>query len=291
MQPEQRLRPTWLFRGRDGAWDALAAAITEDPTQPVRWPIAPSGPSMSDGDTVLLWRSGRRGGIAAICTVIGEPEAQPRPDGPPEVVIGLRIDRALGHPIAPVRLVQDPVLRPLAFMDLLETTEHRVTPRQEEALSALLEQRDDLTATDDPDGVRDGSTTTLEVPDRLAPLVRELLFALGSEDAPPIAPSPTPPVGAAPTAAPDTPGPTDLQLEHAEELARRHGGGTFTVDEAAAAWRTGVGTARSRVERLVDSGLMVRAGTLRPEERPGIRTTRGRPPVLYRLAAVRPPTH
>jgi len=302
MQPEGRLRPRWLFRGRPGAWDALTSAIATDPSRPARWPIAPSGPSMVDGDVVLLWRSGRGGGIAALCTVVGEPEAQPRPDGPPEVVVGLRIERAFGHPIAPSTLATDPVLRPLAFMDLLDTTEHRVTPRQEEALATLLADREHLGPGDDPDGIRDESRAVVEVPLRLVPLVEELLVALGADDPPPAQPRATPSgspravSGGASSTPSDTSTemsgePTGLQVEQAEQLAQRHGDETFTVDEAAATWRTGVGTARSRVERLLESGLMERAGVLRSEERPGIRPTRGRPPVLYRLAAGHTPAH
>jgi predicted ArsR family transcriptional regulator len=84
-------------------------------------------------------------------------------------------------------------------------------------------------------------------------------------------------IGALPTT------PTDIQVAHVAQLAQRHGSDMFTVDEAAATWRTGVGTARSRVDRLIESGLLLRAGTLRPVEQPGKRPTRGRPPVLYRL--------
>jgi len=291
MQPEDRLRPRWLFRGRPGAWDALMRAITTDPTRPAEWPIAPSGPSMSDGDAVLLWRSGRGGGIAALCTVVGEPEAQPRADGPPEVIVGLRIERALGRPIAPTTLLMDPILRPLAFMDLLETTEHRVTRAQEEALAALLAELDrrdtdaDLTAEDE-------TRTTIEVPVRLLPLVEQLLTALGADEPAPAVAA----VGAVSgtrSGAGSTAGlneapagePTDMQVEQAEQLAHRIGSSTFTVDQAATAWRTGVGTARSRIERMLDGGLVVRAGVLRTDERPGVRPTRGRPPVLYRLAS------
>jgi hypothetical protein len=297
MQPEERLRPRWLFRGRPGAWDVLAEAIATDPSRPAHWPIAPSGPSMSDGDAVLLWRSGRGGGIAALCTVVGEPEARPRPDAPPEVVVGLRIERAFGHPIAPATLVANPILRPLAFMDLLDTTEHRVTPRQEEALAALLSDREHLGPSDDPDGVHDESRSTVPVPIRLVPLVEELLVALGADDAPPERPraAPSRMAGARPhdpshgpaedTTTEPSGEPTELQVEQAEEIAQRHGTDTFTVDQAAAVWRTGVGTARSRVDRLLESGLMERAGVLRSDERPNSRPTRGRPPVLYRLAA------
>jgi hypothetical protein len=300
MQPEARLRPRWLFRGRPGAWDALTTAIATDPSRPARWPIAPSGPSMADGDVVLLWRSGRGGGIAALCTVVGEPEAQPRPHAPPEVVVGLRIERAFGHPIAPSTLATDPVLRPLAFMDLLDTTEHRVTPLQEEALATLLADREHLDPGDDPDGVRDESRATVAVPLRLVPLVEELLVALGADDAPPAEPraassGPRDPSSGGTgdtsislgTSAASSGEATEMQVEQAEQLAQRHGSETFTVDDAASVWRTGVGTARSRVERLLESGLMERAGVLRSDERPGVRPTRGRPPVLYRLAAGR----
>jgi len=309
MPPDAPLRPRWLFRGGPGAWDALTAAIATDPQRPARWPIAPSGPSMADGDAVLLWRSGRQGGIAALCTVVGEPEAELH-EGRPEVVVGLRIERAFGRPIPPATLVRDPVLRPLAFMDLLETTEHRVTPQQEEALAALIAERAEIDPAGDPavdlDATDPGERRMLAVPAGLVPLVEELLRSLGADD-----PGPTSATGARPPwparspedglvgdgppdhGPPDhgpledrTPStPTDLQVGHAQEVERRHGDGPFTVDEAAAAWRTGVGTARSRIERLVESGLLVRAGTLRPEERPGVRPTRGRPPVLYRLAA------
>jgi hypothetical protein len=302
MQPEARLRPRWLFRGRPGAWDALTTAIATDPSRPARWPIAPSGPSMADGDVVLLWRSGRGGGIAALCTVVGEPEAQPRPHAPPEVVVGLRIERAFGHPIAPSTLATDPVLRPLAFMDLLDTTEHRVTPLQEEALATLLADREHLDPGDDPDGVRDESRATVAVPLRLVPLVEELLVALGADDAPPAelraaSSGPRDPSSGGTgdtsislgTSAASSGEATEMQVEQAEQLAQRHGSETFTVDDAASVWRTGVGTARSRVERLLESGLMERAGVLRSDERPGVRPTRGRPPVLYRLAAGRPP--
>ncbi len=287
-----RPRPRWLFRGRPGAWDALVASLAEDPTRPVRWPIAPSGPSMAAGDAVLLWRSGRGGGIAARCTVVDEPEALPRPGAAPEVVVTLRIDRALTHPVAPATLARDPLLRPLAFMDLLEETERRVTPAQEEALAALLAARDEAAA-DDPDDVAREARTSVAVPVRLLPLVEELLVALGADE-----PAPAPSRPAGPAGLPDADGtvadddgtgdaPTAQQRTHAEQVARAHGTATFTVDDVAHVWHTGVGTARSRVDRLVDVGLVERAGTLRPEDRPGVRPARGRPPVLYRLVPPR----
>jgi hypothetical protein len=291
MQPDpERPRPRWLFRGRPGAWDALAAVLVEDPTQPARWPIAPSGPSMAVGDAVLLWRSGRGGGIAALCTVVDEPEAEARPGQRPEVFVRLRIERAYAHPIAPATLARDPLLRPLAFMDLLDETERRVTPAQEEALARLVTERE-RAAADDPDDVSLESRTSVPVPVRLLPLVEELLVALGADEPAPAPSSPPRPAAAATDAATDVSGdgaaaPTDLQVAQAEEVARTHGPDTFTVDDAATVWRTGVGTARSRIDRLVDSGLVERAGTLRSEERPGGRPTRGRPPVLYRLVRV-----
>ena len=282
----QRPRPRWLFRGRDGAWDALAAVLSEDPTRPAEWPIAPTGPSMDVGDAVLLWRSGRGGGIAALCTVVSEPEARPRPGQPPEVVVGLRVERAYAHPIAPATLARDALLRPLAFMDLLDETERRVTPAQEEALAALVAERERDGASD-PDDVRREERSSVPVPVRLLPLVEELLAALGADDPAPAPSAPRRPSSDARTADARTadapPAPTGLQVTHAEEVDRALGDVTFTVDDAAKVWRTGVGTARSRVERLVESGLMLRAGTLPPEQRPGGPSSRGRPPVLYRL--------
>ena len=304
MQPEMtpaasidvRPRPRWLFRGRPGAWDALAATLAEDPTRTVSWPIAPSGPSMEVGDAVLLWRSGRGGGIAALCTVIEEPEAHARPGLPPEVVVGLRIVRAYAHPIAPATLARIPLLRPLAFMDLLDETERRVTPAQEEALAALVAERE-RAVTSDPDDVALEERASVPVPVRLLPLVEELLVALGADD--PI-PAPTGPrrlpererhaataaTGGDGAASDDGAGatPTELQITQAAEVEVALGAEAFTVDDVAQVWRTGVGTARSRIERLVESGLIVRTGILRSEERPGVRPTRGRPPVLYRLA-------
>lgn len=269
-----RPRPRWLFRGRPGAWDALATTLADDPSSTARWPIAPSGPSMSVGDPVLLWRSGRGGGIAALCVVVDEPEAWPQPDRAPEVVVGLRMERAYAHPIAPATLARDPLLRPLAFMDLLAETERRVTPAQEEALAALVAERE-RAGDRDPDDVTREDRTDVAVPVRLLPLVEELLRALGADDPPPpdTAPSPSTLADA-----------TDLQRDQAVAIARDHGDAPFTVDDVATVWRTGVGTARSRLDRLVDSGLVERAGTLRSEDRPGERPTRGRPPVLYRLA-------
>jgi hypothetical protein len=202
--------------------------------------------------------------------------------------------RAYSHPIAPSTLARDPLLRPLAFMDLLDETERRVSPAQEEALAALVAERDRPGA-DDPDDVSLETRTTVPVPVRLLPLVEELLVALGADE-----PAPAPSLPARPPARPvddaralaataagadpASSEPTDLQVTQAEQVAQVHGEDPFTVDDVAKVWRTGVGTARSRIERLVDSGLMVRAGTLRPEERPGVRPARGRPPVLYRLA-------
>jgi hypothetical protein len=290
-----RPRPRWLFRGRPGAWDTLAASLAEDPTRTAWWPIAPSGPSMALGDAVLLWRSGRGGGIAALCSVVEEPDARPRPGQAPEVVVGLRILRAYAHPIAPATLARDALLRPLAFMDLLDETERRVTPAQEEALAALVARRE-RAASDDPDDVSLEERSSVPVPVRLLPLVEELLVALGADDpAPPpsgprrVAPSGNLTDGAGARDADrsdedDASTPTELQIAQAAEVEQALGEATFTVDDVAQVWRTGVGTARSRIDRLVDSGLVARAGLLRSEERPGGRPTRGRPPVLYRLA-------
>ena len=286
------LRPRWLFRGRPGAWDALVDTLAVDPGGTVRWPIAPSGPSMAVGDAVLLWRSGRDGGIAALCEVVDEPEAVPQPSGPPAVEVGLRMVRAAARPISPATLVRDPLLRPLAFMDLLDETERRVSPAQEEALAALVRERDlqpsehpapeDADAEDAALAVRE----TIEVPVGLRPIVEELLVALGADEAA----APGAPAAPAARPAPSLPTPpAPQQSAQAEEVARAHGQGTFTVDDVAAVWRCGVGTARSRIDRLVDCGLVERAGTLRPDERPqerfAGRPKRGRPPVLYRLTS------
>jgi hypothetical protein len=171
-------------------------------------------------------------------------------------------------------------------MDLFATTEHRVTQPQEQALAALFAAHE-RTGTTDAGPADHGTRIAIDVPIALVPVVRELLAALGADEPPSEGPTRTSAVGPL-----ETPGePTDLQVEQALELAQRHGDDTFTVDEAAATWRTGVGTARSRVERLLDAGLMQRAGTLRAEERPGVRPTRGRPPVLYRLAERGASTH
>ncbi len=287
MQPDllpdaDRPRPRWLFRGRPGAWDALASVLAEDPTGTAWWPIAPAGPSMALGDAVLLWRSGRGGGIAALCSVVGEPDARPRPGQAPEVVVGLRILRAFAHPIAPATLARLPLLRPLAFMDLLDETERKVTPAQEELLAALVMQREQL-ASSDPDDVSREERSSVPVPVRLLPLVEELLFALGADDPVP-APSGPRRIADAPSPDVEVTEPTELQLAQAAEIDQALGEATFTVDDVAQVWRTGVGTARSRIDRLVDSGLMARAGVFRSEERAGERPTRGRPPVLYRLA-------
>lgn len=265
-----RPRPRWLFRGRPGAWDVLVRSLADDPTKVVPWPIAPSGPSMADGDAVLLWRSGHGGGIAALCRVVEEPEARPRPGAAPEVVVGLRILRAFAHPIPPTTLLRDPLLRPLAFMDLHEETERRVGPAQEEALAALIEERERNGAAG-LDDVDPTERVQVAVPAALLPVVEELLVALGADVRDGVTDD---------TATP----PTAQQVSQAEDVGRALGARTFTVDDAATVWRTGVGTARSRIERLVDSGLLERAGTLRAEERPGVRPARGRPPVLYRLA-------
>jgi hypothetical protein len=265
--------PGWLFRGTDAAWDVLTAAIAADPSAAAPWPIAPSGPSMAPGERVLLWRSGRGGGIAAACTVLDEPIAAVGDDGRPHVTVDIRVDRAFERPLPPALLLTRDELRPLAFLDLLEATEHRITERQASALAELI-TRD----VDDLDGSEHDAMTTVEVPVRLAPIVMELLAGLGASD-----PSGT--AGAATTP------PTDLQVAQAEVAARRHGMEPFTVDEVAATWRTGVGTARSRIERLLDAGLIERAGT-RTIVQPGTsRPARGRPPVLYRLRSPLPVEH
>lgn len=297
MDPTVRGAPRWLFRGDGDAWDVLAASLAADPTAPCPWPIAPSGPSMQPGDGVLLWRGGRGGGVAASCTVRSEPEAVRTADGALRIVVLLHVDRAYARPISPAALLRDPALRPLAFMDLLEMTEHRVTAAQEAALARLVAARDRPDAAADPDDLHEERSTTLRVPVRLVGIVEELLVRLGADEAPPA------PTGPRPRPLPDTVGsplgsgaesetlpataPTAAQLEQAEQLALAHGTGPFTIDAVAATWRTGIGTARSRIERLVEVGLLRRAGTQRPlQTRAGSRT-RGRPPVLYVLAAER----
>ena len=284
--------PRWVFRGDDAALDALAAAVARDPSAPVAWPIAPSGPSMAPGDGVLLWRSGRGGGVVAACTVLDEPIATVAPDGGPRVTVDVRIDRAFGRPIAPAELLDEPTLRPLALLDVHHATELRLSADQQAAFARAVAARDAAGPATEDEGL-----TVVRVPRRLVPLVEELLVRLGAHEPPPAAP----PVsgaahatdgtrdagGSAGAGDPDDgppPAPTDLQLRQAEEVAAAHGTRAFTVDEVAVTWRTGVGTARSRVERLVEVGLASRAGTRRPGDGDGARPARGRPPVLYRLA-------
>jgi len=294
-------RPRWVFRGDDTAWDALADALARAPDRPVPWPIAPSGPSMDPGDRILLWRSGRGGGIAAAATVLSEPDAALDPDGRPRVTVEIRVDRALRTPLAPPRLLEEPSLRPLAFMDVLDATELRLNPAQQVALEQLFE-RDQAAAGSDADRSDDpGRSVSVEVPIALRDLVEELLVRLGARDPSPprpglaagrpVAATPSRTSASGPTGHDDLdrPEPSDTQHELAQAARAAHGTTPFTVDEVAVTWRTGVGTARSRIDRMLEVGLFERAGTLRAEERPGVRPTRGRPPVLYRLAAVSEP--
>jgi hypothetical protein len=306
MQPEQvdpRARPRWVFRGDDAAWDVLADTLARAPDAPVPWPIAPSGPSMDPGDRILLWRSGRGGGIAASGTVLSEPDAVLDPDGHPRVTVEIRIDRALRTPLAPLRLLREPELRPLAFMDVLDATELRLSPAQQTALERLFE-RDEREEDHAPgEAEMTGRTVSIEVPAGLRELVEELLVRLGARD--PHRMTRSGPAGGRQAGDPTTdgtvapgesglratprPDPTDSQQELVQVVHTVHGRAPFTVDAVAVTWRTGVGTARSRIERLLEVGLLERAGTLRPEERSGVRPTRGRPPVLYRLAAAQTP--
>ena len=297
METTSRGAPRWLFRGDADAWDTLTTSLATDPTASCPWPIAPSGPSMQPGDGVLLWRGGREGGVAASCTVRSEPEALRTADGALRIVVLLHVDRAYARPISPAALLRDPVLRPLAFMDLLEATEHRVTAAQEAALTRLIAARDRPDAAPDPDDLHEEQSTTLRVPVRLVGIVEELLTRLGADEPPPAPTGPRPQprqeiVGPAFETvlehdSLDATAPTTAHLQQAEQLALAHGTGTFTIDAVAATWRTGIGTARSRIERLVEVGLLHRAGTLRPVEAHSGSRTRGRPPVLYVLAAER----
>jgi hypothetical protein len=276
--------PGWLFRGSDAAWDVLSASLASDPTLPAPWPIAPSGPSMAAGDRVLLWRSGRDGGIAAVCTVLDEPVATVTADARPDVTVDIRVERAFERPIAPAELLAHAALRPLAFMDLLETTEQRVSPAQASLLAGLIDARDaqDTGSIDGRiGGPHDAARTTIEVPTDLVPLVNELLDRLGASESAPHRAEDVQPAGARND-------PTDLQLRQATQAARVHGTDEFTVDEVAATWRTGVGTARSRIERLLESGLIERSGTRSPAQQGPSAPTRGRPPVLYRLLPPEP---
>lgn len=269
--------PRWVFRGDDTALDALTAAIATDASAPVPWPIAPSGPSMDVGDGVLLWRSGRGGGVVAACTVLDEPVASVGRGGAPRVTVDVRIDRAFGRPLAPADLLGRAALRPLAFLDLHDATELRLTPGQQHALAELVADRDAAAAS--PRGGRDDEDeceVAVPVPRRLVPLVEELLAHLGADEPEPVVRAQVPSGRRTPTP------PTDVQLHQAEQAARAHGSEPFTVDQIAATWRTGVGTARSRIERLVEAGLVVRAGTLRGDAPDG-RPARGRPPILYRF--------
>jgi hypothetical protein len=269
--------PRWVFRGDDAALDALAAALAADPAAPFAWPIAPSGPSMDRGEGVLLWRSGRGGGVVAACTVLDEPEAAVGAGGSPRVTVAIRVDRAFGRPLAPADLLGEPALRSLAFLDLHDATEVRLGPAQQEAFARAVAARDATGV------VEDEGETVMRVPRRLVPVVEELLARLGAHEPPPPVMAAARPADDGAAVAGPPPAPTDLQLQQAEAAAAAHGTGSFTVDQVAVTWRTGVGTARSRVERLVEVGLVARAGTRRPEDADG-RPARGRPPVLYRLA-------
>jgi len=273
-------RPRWVFRGDDAALDGLTAAIATDPLAPFPWPIAPSGPSMDVGDGVLLWRSGREGGVVAACTVLDEPVASVAGGGEPRVTVDVRIDRAFGRPLAPADLLDDASLRPLAFLDLHDATELRLTAVQQDAFAAAVAARDGAGAGSASDDADEDEVVEVPVPRRLLPVVSELLARLGAHEPPPRPSGARQDAVHARTTAPAAP--TDVQLHQAEQAALAHGTDPFTVDQVAATWRTGVGTARSRVERLLEVGLVVRAGTLRGDGVDG-RPTRGRPPVLYRL--------
>jgi len=315
--PQHRtpFQPRWVFRGDAAAWDALSAQLADDPTAPARWPIAPAGPDIAQGDQGVLWRAGHGGGIVASCTVVEEPEASIGPDGAPRVTVGLRIDRAHHDPITPAVLAHDAALRPIAFMDLLGDTERLLSPEQQVALTTLIAARDlravsaaanGTSSTNGTNGHVNAATNgtngassdldlavTLRVPVRLVPVVQQLLNALGAEE-PATAPEdahrrtaggvgprrsdPRPAVQSLPSTEP-----TEQHLSLAAAASLAYGDAPFTVEQVAQVWETGNCTARSRVERLVDVGLVERAGTQRQEPDEDGRPARGRPPVLYRL--------
>lgn len=295
-------RRRWVFRGDEVAWDALMASIVRDPSAPVSWPIAATGPSVEEGDHVLLWRSGGGGGIAALCEVT-DTEEPPTvgPDGRLASSVKVRVLRALPHPIPALRLAADDVLRPVAFLDLLRLSDHRLTAAQDAALDALLASwppdaatadaadgtsrgpdadAETETAADAPSSPRRGrARLKVTVPRSLVPLVEELVAAMdpGRPAARGRATASSTARRRAAALAPDD------ARSVTEHLRRAFDDRPFTTAELAELLGLGAAAARGRLASLVDAGLVERApggGGLRAADGTPLR---GRPPTRYLL--------
>jgi MoxR-like ATPase len=142
----------WLFQANPAIFD-IDRAISEEPR--LHWVVRQSRGRVHAGDRVYMWRSGTGAGVIATATVLTDPATALDPlaetyavdrdaFSQPEPRVELAIDKVLAAPILRADLIDDPVLADLEVIRFPNATNFAVTPEQDAALRALLDEPREL---------------------------------------------------------------------------------------------------------------------------------------------------
>ncbi|MBN2005719.1 MAG: EVE domain-containing protein [Anaerolineae bacterium] len=141
----------WLFQANPKYFDLLTELSKAQPGETWDWTVTAHRDEMQAGDIVVLWQSGRQGGICGIAELINQPyertttpneaELQQKPYRRADWWVDLRILRDLNPPISRAEVKADPVLQNLGVLKFSQGTNYPVLPEEWQIIRQRIQKR------------------------------------------------------------------------------------------------------------------------------------------------------
>lgn len=139
---------SFLFQANPRYFD-IARAVRE--LNEMNWTVAQSKNQIKAGQRVYIWQAGPGGGVIALGTILTDPQMMPDQEGQQYIVdqkkfdgaqlrVRLSIDRVLDPPVLRDQLKEHPVLKTLGVINFANATNYNVTPEQDAALRAMIDE-------------------------------------------------------------------------------------------------------------------------------------------------------
>ncbi len=139
----------WLFQARPEYYDVtgpLQQGISED-----AWTVTRYRNEMRVGDLVVIWASGKRGGVVALARLTSTPyerdwlptteELEATPYMKAAWWVKIRYTHRMSVPLGPAMLKAHPVLRDLPNFKFSQASNYRILPEHWAALKSLLDEQ------------------------------------------------------------------------------------------------------------------------------------------------------
>jgi hypothetical protein len=140
-------KSSWIFQANPKHYDIDGAIKSLDL---IPWEIRQHKDKIEKGDSVYIWRSGKEAGVIAVAEILSDPKEMPldereasyinSPDefSPRALRAPVRIRQVLENTILKEELTNHQVLSDLTILKSWQQTNYSLTPKQAEALEALV---------------------------------------------------------------------------------------------------------------------------------------------------------